>query len=330
VEVAVRGVPGGNFPEAAACGRRQREESDLRQAAPVPAARRPQALQGRVFRKRDVLARRLLTESELRSSAWRRLYRGVYADAALPDTFDLRVTGARLLVPPSAAFSGRTAAFLHGATELVPPGAPVEVSVPCGVRFGPVAGLRIRQVPLPDDDLTEVRGRRCTTPVRTAVDIARAEPLLESVPALDVLLARAIVGRGELDETALGLGATRGGRRAAKAAELASPLAESQPESRLRVLLALAGHAAVPQHVVRDRDGRFVARVDLAFPEHRIAVEYDGAWHGAPGQFARDRRRLNDLVAAGWTVIHVTAADMHDPEQVVRRIRVALAASSGK
>jgi very-short-patch-repair endonuclease len=52
----------------------------------------------------------------------------------------------------------------------------------------------------------------------------------------------------------------------------------------------------------------------------RIAIEYDGAWHGAPGQLARDRRRLNELVAAGWTVLHVTATDLHDPRALVEKV----------
>ena len=283
-----------------------------------------------MFRKRDVVGRGLLTPSELRSSAWRRLYRGVYADAELPDSLDLRIRGAGLLVPGTAVFGGRTAAYLHGATELADLRGPVEVTVPTGVRFGPVAGMRVRQAPLPATDVAVLEGRRCTAGLRTALDIARHEPVIDAVAALDVLLARAIVGTGELREFA-GRCEGRGSRRIRRATELADRRAGSLPESRLRILLALAGLHAVPQFTVRDADGYFVARVDLAFPELRIAIEYDGAWHAEPGQFAKDRRRLNRLVAAGWTVHHVTAADMRDPDALVARIRALLmAARSGK
>ncbi len=72
----------------------------------MPRAHRPAALHGRVFRGRDVVAAGLLTPDALRSRTWRRLYRGVYADADLPDSFAVRVSGARLLVPPGAVFSG--------------------------------------------------------------------------------------------------------------------------------------------------------------------------------------------------------------------------------
>jgi very-short-patch-repair endonuclease len=54
-------------------------------------------------------------------------------------------------------------------------------------------------------------------------------------------------------------------------------------------------------------------------------VEYDGLWHRDPAQFEADRRRLNRLTAAGWRVMFVTAADMHRPQELVRRIAAALA-----
>jgi very-short-patch-repair endonuclease len=276
-----------------------------------------------------VVALGLLTPSELRSSAWRRLYRGVYADARLPDSMDVRVSGASLLIPQRAAFSGRTAAFLHGARELVDRRGPLEDSVPDDERFGPVAGLRIRRVQLPDGDVATVRGRRCTTGLRTALDISRHEPLPDAVAALDVLVLRAIVGQRELHESAARWQG-RGARRARRATELVDPRAEAQPESRVRVLLALAGLHPEPQYTVRDA-GHVMARVDLAFPELRIAIEYDGAWHAEPGQFVKDRQRLNRLVAAGWRVIHVTAADLRDPDALIARIRaLVLSATSAK
>ena len=266
----------------------------------------------------------LLTSDALRSSAWRRLYRGVYADADLPDSFGVRVRGARLLMPPTAVFSGRTAAYVHGASDLGDRRSPVEVTVPTGVRFGPVDGIRVRRVALPPSDVAAVRAWRCTTGLRTALDIARWEPLPDAVAALDVMLARAIVGKGELREAAE-LRTGRGSRQTRRAVDLADPRAESQPESRLRVLLALAGLFPDVQYSVRDNLGGFVARVDLAFVEQRIAIEYDGVWHAEPGQFAKDRRRLNRLVEAGWTVLHVTAADLRDPAAFIARLKVMLA-----
>lgn len=282
---------------------------------------RPPSLCGRVFRGREAVDAGLLTSKQLRSRAWRRIYRDVYADAELPPTHGLAIAGAALLAPPSAVLGGRSAAYLLGAESLVDSSSPVEVIVPEHGRFGPVTGLRVRRAPLPDSDVRSVGRYSCTTPVRTALDIARLEQLPESVVALDVLLARGLVLPGRLAEAAACLLPARGTRRARRAVDLADERSESPPESMLRVRLRLAGLTPVPQYVVRDAAGHFVARVDLAFPEQRVAIEYDGAWHGKPGQLAHDRRRLNALVAAGWTVLHITAADLHDPAAVVDAVR---------
>jgi very-short-patch-repair endonuclease len=71
-------------------------------------------------------------------------------------------------------------------------------------------------------------------------------------------------------------------------------------------------------------DGRFVARVDFAWPDRTVAVEYDGLWHAEAGRFPRDRRRLDALQAAGWWVVFVTAADLHRPAELIARIAAAL------
>jgi very-short-patch-repair endonuclease len=249
------------------------------------------------------------------------LYRDVYADAELHPTHGIAIAGAALIAPPSAVFSGRSAAYLLGAGSLVDPAAPVELTVPEADRFGPVTGLRVRRAALPGSDIRSVGRYWCTTPLRTALGIARAERLTESVVVLDVLLRHGLVLPARLSEAAASMASGRGTSRARQAVDLADERSESPQESRLRVLLRLAGLRPVPQYVVLDAAGHFVARVDLAFPEHRLAIEYDGAWHGKPGQLAHDRRRLNALVAAGWTVLHVTSADLHEPDRMVAAVR---------
>jgi len=80
----------------------------------------------------------------------------------------------------------------------------------------------------------------------------------------------------------------------------------------------------VPQFQVR-HEGRFVACVDLAYPERKLAIEYDGLWHGGrgswPGSTSAQRPR-----SAGWRVIHVTAADLHGMDRIATAVRGALAA----
>jgi very-short-patch-repair endonuclease len=87
------------------------------------------------------------------------------------------------------------------------------------------------------------------------------------------------------------------------------------------------GRSSLPPPVAQYRvihRGSEVARVDFAWPDKKIAVEYDGLWHAEEGQFAKDRRRLNRLREAGWTVVFVTAADLYSPRMLIARIAAAL------
>lgn len=114
-------------------------------------------------------------------------------------------------------------------------------------------------------------------------------------------------------------------RRVPGVLALCDPGAESPRETALRLLLVLAGlPRPVTQHVVRDASGRFVARVDLAWPLLKVAVEYDGAHHDSPERIRRDRARLNALRRCGWTVLVVDRAQLLRPADVVTLVRDVL------
>ena len=151
---------------------------------------------------------------------------------------------------------------------------------------------------------------RCLRPTRAAADLLRRLPLAEAVVVADAVQHAQLCGAGDLRDELVHHAGLRGVRQAHRVLDLSDGRAESPPESRLRLALVLAGLHPVPQHEVREA-GRFVARVDLAFPDLRIAIEYDGREvHERQDVFHRDRRRQNDLVRAGWTVLRFTAADL--------------------
>ncbi|SDC08050.1 T/G mismatch-specific endonuclease [Geodermatophilus telluris] len=255
----------------------------------------------------------LLTRDQLRSSAWRRLRQDVYADAASPVDHRLLARGVSLVMPRPAALGGLTAAALWGAAALARAEDPVEVVVPPGVRWTPGPGVVVRSAPLDGDVVRDGPWLRWTGRVRTAVDLVRRDGTDEAVVLLDRLVWARVVGLAAVRSAVDALPRRRGSAHARRAAALADGLAESPPETRLRLLLHRSGlPLPVAQYEVRSV-GEFVARVDFARPGHRLAVEYDGAWHGAPGQLGRDRRRLNGLTAAGWRVVFVTAADLARP-----------------
>ena len=164
-----------------------------------------------------------------------------------------------------------------------------------------------------------------TSPVRTTLDLARTRPLAEAVALVDRFAAAGLVDLAAARAAAAHLSG-RDCRVVREVLGLADGLAGSPQETRVRLLIADSSlPQPVAQFTVRDH-GRFVARVDFAWPQQQLALEYDGLWHAEPGQFAVDRQRLNRLLAAGWRVLFITAADLHRPGALLQRIASALAA----
>src|SRR5205814_10052127 len=79
---------------------------------------------------------------------------------------------------------------------------------------------------------------------------------------------------------------------------------ESTMETRARLILVGGGlPRPVTQYTVVDQHGRTLGRLDLAYPEKKVGVEYEGAGHRESSVFQKDLRRHNRLHAAGWTIL---------------------------
>jgi hypothetical protein len=286
----------------------------------VPAA--PSQLRRGAFRGSAAVGRGLLTPNQLRGRAWRRLFEDVYVHADLPVSHALRTRVAAAMVVPGSVVTGRSAAVLWG-VPLAGPDDDVELTLPASSHPRRVPGVRVRRARVPAEHVQRLRGVRVTTPAATAVRLAASVLGDDAVVAVDQMIAARIVDLAAIRALAA---AARGpgSARAREVCALADGRAESPQETRLRLLI---GRSTLPppvaQFTVR-HENRFVARVDFAWPPHKLALEYDGLWHAEEGQFAKDRQRLNKLRAAGWQVIHVTAADLHHPERLLALITEAL------
>lgn len=169
-------------------------------------------------------------------------------------------------------------------------------------------------------------GLELTTPIRTTYDLARQPSLVESVVALD-----ALSGRFGFPPTGLTAFAERypGARRRRQlpgVIRLANPAAASPMESRLRLLLVLGG-LPVPQvqYPVSDERADAFALLDLAYPEHMVAIEYEGREHLTERQVIRDARRTTRLTDLGWRVYRYFARDVYRrPDRILDEIRRAL------
>jgi hypothetical protein len=103
----------------------------------------------------------------------------------------------------------------------------------------------------------------------------------------------------------------------------------SRPETWTRLTLIDAGLPGPETDVdVYDASGEFVGCVDMAYPDARIAIEYEGDHHRTdPAQWQRDIEKHDRLAELGWRVIRVTRAMVFDePQTLVSRVRTALRA----
>jgi AbiEi antitoxin C-terminal domain len=285
---------------------------------------RPVNLQWRLFRGSQALDEGLLSANQLRSSAWRRPLRDVYADSRLEPDHGLSCHAAALLMPPGSALSGPSAAWLFGIESAVRADDAVHVSVPARASFGPISGLVVHSMELPPAEVTTQHGLPCTTAARTAWDLARWFEPVRAVPVLDAMLCHGLITSAELGSWSSTREGTRGWRRAAAAFSLADGRAQSPPESVIRIRLVGAGlPRPEAQHPITVH-GRTL-HPDLAWPEFRVALEYDGGHHADPGALDLDCQRLNLLVGAGWVVLHATRQHLgRGFDQLRRDVEAAL------
>lgn len=286
-----------------------------------------------------------MTKAQLRGPHYVRLFPDVYVHRSIALTPVVRARAAALLVQPCrGAAAGWSAAELLGAS-CGPWNAPAEVVAPGHLRSRP--GLVARQSDL--DGTGVVDGVRVTSPLRTAWDLTRRLDLVEAVVALDALAAtgrnrptfvplapraprtREVLAASRRRSRSPGFDpvellrwradhpGARGASRLDRVVALSDPRAESPPETRMRLLLVLAGLPA-PHVQYRLADGRF--RFDLAYPDARLAIEYDGDEHDDALDRARDLR----TAALGWHTLRLLSRDLTaTPQRTVAVVRTLLA-----
>jgi very-short-patch-repair endonuclease len=125
-----------------------------------------------------------------------------------------------------------------------------------------------------------------------------------------------------LDRQMTALAGYVGIAQARRALDTADPRLESVLERELLLLLRRAGLAPIAQYTVM-MGGQFIARVDLALPHIRLAIEADGyATHALRPGFERDRERAALLQLAGWSTLSFTARQIRErPDWVVDVVR---------
>lgn len=203
----------------------------------------------------------------------------------------------------------------------------VEVTVPVTQRPRLVGAVVHRSGDLAPRFVTTRQGIPVTNPMRTLVDLGA----VVKRPHVSDALERAVTARvcsvlaveRAMDQVARkgrsGVGVIR---EILDDRALGTARADGLLEARMARLLRDHGlPRPLFQHQVRHH-GRFVARVDFAYPDVRLALEVDGfEVHGSPQALQADLERQNRLVAAGWTVLRFTWTDVvRRPEWVAAQV----------
>ncbi|MDN4172296.1 hypothetical protein QWY28_05035 [Nocardioides sp. SOB77] len=263
-----------------------------------------------------------MSDRVLRTSRYRRIFRGVYISAEVDPTEEERVVGALALHPEGAWASHRTAAAWCGIA--VPHSAFVHVSVtdPKDRRWQP--GLKAHVAP-PGTRTRTWRGVPVSEPVRMFVELASMLDLVDLVVAGDSMVR--VLGMTAAD---LRAGLERTSDYWSPAARYAAGFVRdgvrSPMETRVRLLLVLAGlpEPAVA-HRVRAANGDVLLELDLAYVEHRLAIEYHGTHHRDDSRtWQRDLRRSELVDRLDWHVVNVTGPDIYStPGATLERVRHA-------
>ena len=265
-------------------------------------------------------------QQDKRTGRVRTVRRGVVAVNGAPPTWRQAVRAVLLSSGDEVAGSHTTAVRLLGgrpvATEWI------EVISPMArqVRLDGVKAHRSGI--LEPDDIVLIGGMRCTSAVRTVIDLSGVLPWKQLGDLVDDLVRRKMLDLESLRARVNRTRAAPGRRVKVLRAVLASRIpgydpGESTLEARIMLVLIESGlPLPAQQHKVEFGPSRY--RLDFAWPDRKLYLEGNGfGWHSLSSDLDRDARRQNELVLDGWCPIEITwrMTDAEIRQHLVRFLR---------
>jgi hypothetical protein len=262
--------------------------------------------------------------SDLLGPDFNRLFHDTYVALGHMITWQLRARTIMKRLPAATHLSHHTAVRLWGG--VAPDSADIHVSMAIREarcrRAGVAAHLGIAAAQ------TTIRsGVILSTPVQAFLDLASV-----GVGLVDLVIAGdSLVKANDLDPQQFVVAANtyqgRNPKRARRAAALVRAGVDSPMETRIRLLIVLAG-LPEPQvnFIVRVSGGKWRWRFDLCYPEYKLIIEYDGRQHAYDSeQWSHDLERREWLDRDGWRILIVISEGIYgDPLRTLCRVRVAL------
>lgn len=250
-----------------------------------------------------------------------RIAHGWYATRELSDWETLRAL--MQIVPEDTVVAGETAAILYG-IELRPTSSyqtPFKVCVarPEGNRAIRRPGIRCRVLQMEKGDSIVKYGIRCTSPLRTALDLAATSTIEITTHVIELFLRKGLVTYDQLWRRVEALKGTRGCRTVRAAVINAKPQSESVFETAVRLRLEEAGLISpVPQVPVRIAGRKNPVRIDLGWEKYegrqvKLGLECD-SWkhHPETGPKAvADQERREKLGNEGWKILRIRFHELY-------------------
>jgi predicted transcriptional regulator of viral defense system len=286
-----------------------------------------------VFTRHQALAvglTRHQIDDGVRTGRFERIGEGVYRAAGTPASWYQRLAAAVLAGGPDALTSHRSAAFLWDLDGSRP--GIVEITVPRHRRPRRRDGVRVHESTDLDLAAATVRQHTAVTGlVRTLIDLAGVVPRERLGQAVDDAIRRRLTDWDEI-AAVRARHARRGRNGTGKMRELLEERYGSTiPDSHFGRLVAdLLVDYGLPapeiEYDVHAADGRWLARVDLAYPDDCLAVELDSAKHHLNEQaFEADPARQNKVELEGWTMLRYTwKAYSRQPQIICAEVAAAL------
>ncbi len=249
----------------------------------------------------------------------------VFLTAGSPPSWEQDITVAWLWAGPNAVLSHRTAGELWK-LEGVPPDF-IELTVPLSQTRAAKGVLIHRRSDLAKHDIVKHRHLRITSPTRTLIDLASVLEAEQFELALEDSLRRRLTSLARLNRRVDQL-CTKGRRGCGALRILIEQRTyQNDTESGLETKVARSlrlGRLPPPtrQHKIYS-DKLFVARVDFAYPEAKLAIEAQSyKHHEGRRAWLRDMSRDRALRALGWEIIYVTDEDLRlRREETIEHIR---------
>lgn len=266
----------------------------------------------------EALAEGSLTRAQLR---WR--YTSAHPRVYLPNgaTRNLKANtmAAWLWSGRRGIIAGRAAAALHGA-KWVNDDVPIELITEHGRRR---PGIIVREERIGPDEVCQIGDFSVTTPVRTALDLARFLPRDDAVAHLDALAIATDIKADQVLESAARYRGLRGIRSARTALDLMDAGGQSPRETWLRLLLIDAGFRR-PRTQIQVSDDFTEAFIDMGYDDVKIGLDYEGKHHATDRRtVVHDIGRNEFIEREGWIDIRVVLE--HSRAFILHRVREAFA-----